>query len=247
MMCTGLETLSGEALEKVLALFRYGQIGRYVNGVTHDVNNLLGAVLAYAELIGLNDTLSPESCRMASEIIAAVQQSTALVNGLTEIARKPQPKTAPTNIIQLARRAINLRAYDLRKAKVTVETDFPEQPLDHVADGPRLQEALLYVLSNAMEAVSASDSRVVRIRIRQVDGATDIVIWNSGPPVPESDRERIFDAFYTTKGEEHLGLGLTVARQTARRHDGDLVYVPEDGFVLHLPAKDYRIEGATGP
>ncbi|NIA16623.1 MAG: sensor histidine kinase, partial [Nitrospiraceae bacterium] len=52
---------------------------------------------------------------------------------------------------------------------------------------------------------------------------------------PEADRERIFEPFYTTKGSDHFGLGLSVARDAARLHKGDLVYNEERGFVMRLP------------
>ena len=70
--------------EKLTLLFRYAQIGRCVNSVTHDVNNYLGAIMAYAELIGLDAQLPDDSQRMIGEIVSAVRKSSDLINNLTD-------------------------------------------------------------------------------------------------------------------------------------------------------------------
>ena len=63
-----------ETREKLARLYRYAQVGHCVSSVTHDVNNFLGAVLAYAELVGLEKNQTPEALRMLGEVMSAVRK-----------------------------------------------------------------------------------------------------------------------------------------------------------------------------
>jgi len=232
----GKETLgSPEVRDRLIRLFRYGQVGRCVSSVTHDINNLLGAIQAYAELVEMDEALSSESRRMLGQAGEAARNCGALIRSLTAVARKERPDVDFVDLAPLVDAAVALKQYDLQMARVHVERVADDEIPLLAADRPHLAMATIYLLMNALEAVEGTDDRRVAVRVRNGDGAARIEVWDSGPPVPEGDRERIFEPFYTTKHGEHVGLGLTIARETARRHRGDVTYDPAQGFVLRLP------------
>ena len=226
---------SPEVRERVCRLYRYGQVGRCVSSVTHDINNMLGAIQAYAELIELDQGLSEKSRRMLGKVTDSVQNCSGLISSLTAMARRERPGADFIEVAEFVDGILAIKRYDFQSARVQVETAYDDGPPSLVADRPQLASAFIYLLMNALEAVEEAADRRAAVRVVHTDSAVEIVVWNSGPLVPEPDRERIFEPFYTTKVGEHVGLGLTLARETARRHQGDLAYDPARGFVLRLP------------
>lgn len=230
--------LSHEETQSRLArLYCYLQVGRCLSGVSHDLNNLLGAILAYAELIKMGSQLDGESARMLQDIMDGVKKCSNLVNNLTLVTRRERPNASVVNLSQLVSQALDVRRHDLRLKRIAVETRFDEGLSKVVVNVPKIEQALICLLSNAIEQLEKTEPRQMRVGIHGVNGFVEIDIWNSAPSVPDEEHEAIFQPFYTTKAEDHLGLGLYLAREIARLHKGDLFYTPKRGFVLRLPTK----------
>jgi C4-dicarboxylate-specific signal transduction histidine kinase len=238
-VCNSDEMMNEEWRSRLAFLFRRAQVGLAVNGVAHDVNNYLGAMLAYAELIELDEELGDESRRMAGEIIESVRKCGNLISVLTSIARRERDNQTMADPSTLVQQVLDMRSYDLRLARVNVEMDMPETPACLVVDQPKLTMALSCLVSNTMEALSEAKEGRLRVTLREENGVSRVTLWNSAPALTEEEAAQCFEPFYTTKGAKHLGLGLAVAREAARFHRGDLTYVPDEGFVLTLP-QEYR-------
>jgi len=233
------QSLDAEALRNRLPrLFRFIQLGRCVNGVAHDVNNYLGAMLAYAELASLDTGISDESRRMITEIMDGVTKCSQLINSLTDIARKEKNSASMIDLVGLVNRLLKLRSYALRVDQITVETDLPSGLPSVVADAPKIQLAMLYILMNAQESVEQCSRKVIQLGVGKAPDGLEFTCRDSGDPVPEDLRETIFQPFFSTKGDPHLGLGLSIARSIAELHEGTLTYAPERGFVLYLPREN---------
>lgn len=229
--------------EKVLSLFRSGQVGLCVNAVAHDLNNVLGAITAYSDLMSLDASLSEESAQWVSKISEATEKCSTMVSTLTAIARPAHPDTSVIEVREFAERVIDIRLYSFRTAKVSLETEFEPGVSSLVADLPQVELAILYLLANALEAAEGGADARVRMSVRNDADMVAFEFWDSGPGIAEGERETIFEAFYTTKGGDHLGLGLLFARQVARRHGGDLVFDEDKGFVLRLARMGNAQEG----
>ena len=228
-------TVPDELENRLLQLFRYSQIGQCVNSVTHDVNNLLGAIMAYSELISMDESIAADSKRMLGEVVEAVRKASGLMGNLTDIARKPRQDVRIVAPIQLMNRVIDLRRYEISASRIQVETQAPDGLANLTVDLPRLEQALMYVLVNAIEALEDGDTRLIKVTSEEDGDAVMVRIWDSGAGPDADTQARMFDPFFTTKSGEHLGLGLSLARDTARAHDGDLVYDPDKGFCMTIP------------
>lgn len=219
---------------RIQALFRVAQVGRCVNGVAHDINNFLGAALAYAELVSLDDKLSEESKRMLAEVIKGVGACSHLVSTLTGIARKDAPNIAIIEPGELLDAAVKLIHYEFKARRVKLELSHPAGLGALVCDAPKIQLALLYLLFNALEASEGQDRAAVRASVRAEDDAIVFSVLCAGPPIPETARPLLFTPGYTTRSGPHLGLGLVIARRYAELHRGTLEYDPDRGFLLRL-------------
>jgi signal transduction histidine kinase len=229
-----LDLQSEEALERLHKLFRYSQVGRCVNSVTHDVNNFLGIVLNYAELIDMDSDLSPEAQRMVGEIVEGVRKCSNLLGIMTSIARKERPNLSIVNPSKLVSDILDLRRYDIRVNQIQLSEELTYQTTVAL-DLPKVELALVYLISNAIEAIGESKDRRMKIKTLDAGDAVELVVWNSGPVVPPEQRDALFKPFFTTKSEEHMGLGLAVSESIAHYHGGQLTYDPDRGFLLRLP------------
>jgi two-component system NtrC family sensor kinase len=224
-----------ELKRRLIQLFRYGQIGHCVSSVAHDINNHLGAMLAYAELVSLDEALSPDTHQMLGEMVSAVKKCSTLVSAFTAIARKDKPTASMVDPLRLVQQVIQIRSYSIKACQATLETDFPESVSSIIGDPPKLMQALIALVMNAEEAVTGTADGIVRVSVRQVDSIIEIAVWNSGEPVPERVRARAFEPFYTSKSGEHFGIGLAFAKAIVEGHNGTLAYEPDEGFVMRLP------------
>jgi signal transduction histidine kinase len=230
-----LELRSEPTRTRFEQLFRYAQVGRCVNGATHDINNALGAIMAYTELIGLDEGLSSESRRMAGEVLEGVQKCSSLINYLTEIARKEKPTPMVVEPCELASQIVLLRGYTFKVDRIQLETDFGADIPSMLIDLPQIKLALIYLLMNAQENLVGAETKRIRLAVKPADQGVAFIVWDSGPAVPEDLRARIFESYFTTKSGEHFGLGLSMARKIADAHRGSLEYDPERGFILYIP------------
>ena len=226
---------SEDARERLFRVFRHAQVGRSVSSVTHDLNNYLGAIMAYAELCSMDGGISPDSVRMLGEVTNAVRKSSTLVNSLTDVARKERPDVRMIVPNQLVERVLDLRRYDVRVSNIALDTHYDDGLPMMAVNLPRLQLALLYLVSNAIEALDGRERKKLTITVKRMGDHVAISLKDNAEPIAEADRERIFDPFYTTKSIDHLGLGLTAARASVEEHGGTLTYAPETGFTALLP------------
>lgn len=218
-------------------LHRFAQVGRCVNGVTHDMNNALGAILAYAELIALDEALSNDSQRITGDIINSVNKCTELVARITDIARDEKPSVSIIDPGTIVKRALLMRSYSLRAAKIKVETDIQDGLPSFGADIPKLQLAIIYLLFNAQEALENHTPKLIRIRTYQKGESFYIEIWNSGPGLGEIRHEDLSTPYKTTKSGFHWGLSLPAAQRYIALHNGALSCNAERGFVIELPVQ----------
>lgn len=226
---------SAEGLARLSRLYRYAQVGRCVSSVTHDVNNFLGAIMAYSELIGMDQNISPESKRMLQEIVNGVSRCSNLINNLTSVARKERTETMMLPLATIVEKVVDLRRYDMKAARIKCDLDIQADMSCGAYDRAKLEQALIYIVTNAIEAVALLPRREIKITTYATDDSFEVSIWDSGPVIDESLRDHLFDPFFSTKDEDHVGLGLYSARETALLHGGSLEYEPDRGFVLTLP------------
>jgi len=226
---------SDEGLARLAHLHRFAQVGQCVNGVTHDINNLLGAAMAYAELAALDPNLSPETTRMMGQIVDGASKCSLLIRSLTGIARRDRVDVNLISLDQVLKEILQLRDYELKIAQITLDLHVDEQIPALTVDLPKLKVALLYLLMNAEEALRGKEDRRLRVAAGTTEDGAFVEIWDSGGGIPP---ERVAEAFepLTTfwPDSHHMGMGLYTARSVAEMHDGALTYSPESGFRMTL-------------
>ena len=128
---------------------------------------------------------------------------------LTAVARKERADVNMISVPEFLDQVLDLKRHEFRSAHVGLELKCADQMPSLVVDRPKLMMALLYLLTNAMEAVEGSEKPRVVLTATPAADSVQFAIKDTGPEIPQQVRERMYDPFYTTKPDPHLGLGLT--------------------------------------
>ncbi len=205
-------------------------MGSLLAGVAHELNNPLSIVMGRASLLEDKTSGTPLHDD-AVRIHEAAARCGRIVRTFLNMARQRPDERAPVPLNDLVRGAAELLQYSLRASGVQLTLQLaPDLPEVH-ADADRLGQLVLNLMVNAQQAlVSAPAPRDLRIETGLTPAADGgpAQLWlrvsDNGPGVPPDVRERIFDPYFTTKGEgAGTGLGLPVSRSVARDQGGELL------------------------
>jgi two-component system NtrC family sensor kinase len=227
-------------------------MGSLLAGVAHELNNPLAIVMGRASL--LEDKCADPVLRAdAARIRVAAERCGRIVRSFLAMARsRPAVRTA-VQLNDLVHGAIDLLQYSLRTTGVALEQQLdPDLPVV-VADADKLGQVLLNLIVNAQQALAQIEPpRRMRIETGTEADGVWLRVADNGVGVPEPNRERIFDAFVTTKAEGvGTGLGLAVSRSVAIEHGGGLRLEAESpfgrgaSFRLDLPLRTAPSETET--
>ncbi|MCE1204695.1 MAG: ATP-binding protein [Holophagaceae bacterium] len=169
----------------------------------------------------------------AETILAEVASLSRLVDSFSRFARLPVPQFAPCDPAELLRQVAAL--YGPTHPDIRLELSLPEEPVSALWDGDMVKRALINFVDNAVAAVEGKG--VVSLSLAVAGASLRFEVADDGAGVPEADRERLFEPYFSTK-RKGTGLGLAIVRRIAQDHGGDARYEAlERGsrFSLELP------------
>jgi signal transduction histidine kinase len=214
-------------------------LGQLAAGAAHEINNPLAAILGYSDLLA-DDAALPEKARVtAGKIRDQARRTKTLVANLLRFARQVPPERTLLDINTVVTNAVQLRALDLRTSKSRIELQL-ESVLPGVrGDGNQLLQVFFNIVSNAIDAMEASEGGVLTIKTVRDRGNVLILFSDTGPGI--KDPQRVFDPFYTTKPVgKGTGLGLSICFGILQEHAGKILcYNSQQGgavFRVELPA-----------
>jgi two-component system sensor kinase FixL len=234
------------ALEAQLAhLDRFSLLGEMAAGVAHEINQPLAAIANYAQasrrLLAVESPDRSVLTEACTGIAEQAQRASRVIENLRTLIRKQEVRKETLALNDVVEDVMPLILADAKAAGVRVETDLAEDLPSVEGNGIQLQQVLINLTHNAVDAMSGDLPRrgVVRIGTRKLEeGGAELSIKDNGPGVSPRLRGVIFHPFVTTK-RAGLGVGLAISRTIARNHSGDLTYAdaPDGGaiFTVTLP------------
>ncbi|HEY7522459.1 MAG TPA: ATP-binding protein [Candidatus Limnocylindrales bacterium] len=258
---TDEERLQAELIQaELVQAQKMEAIGQLVSGVAHELNNPLAAIVAFSQLIVRDPRLPPDMKADAGLLVQESDRTRRIVQNLLDFARQRPPERHPTVIRALVQSILDLLSYSISAGRVEVTVDIPEDLPTVPLDRAQIQQVLLNLASNALQAIriQPGDHRLV-ITGRLVEHPergpmVRISIADDGPGVLPEHRDRLFVPFFTTKPPgEGTGLGLPVSFGIVAGHGGILRYEPTAGghgatFIVELPVAGEPAETAlTSP
>ncbi len=230
--------------ETQIALTRRARVvGELASGIVHDFNNCLTTVIGFAELaLGALDEASTCHADVKTIRLAAMDAAT-LVKRLQTMGRGSEEERCVMDLRTIAKAMPELvRPRWTRRAQIDgvsfeVVVDPQPAPKVHVIVG-EIRELLMNLLFNAIDAMPAG-GRITITTGTGADGRAQVLVHDEGVGIDPDLEGRLFQPFTTTKGTAGSGLGLSVCRSIAERHDGTLTLESAPGqgttFILSLP------------
>jgi PAS domain S-box-containing protein len=231
-------------------------LGTMAGGVAHDLNNVLGIVVGYSELL-LDDLDESSSARSeAVEILKGGQRAAAMVQDLLTLARRGVPSRKVLNLNSIVMECQQLPEYaQLHSSHPNIEIKMDLEPdlLNISGSSVHLQKSIFNLVSNAVEAMPNGGTLTIKTRNQYLDKPVsgydevkegDCVVLSlsdTGEGIAASDLKRIFEPFYTKKvmGRSGTGLGLAVVWGTVKDHFGYINVESGEGkgttFTLYFP------------
>lgn len=215
-------------------------LGQLLAGVAHELNNPLTVVVGRAAI--LEEKLAgTENGKAIAGLREAADRCNRIVKTFLAMARQSAPRRGPVNLNRLAEAALDMTAYGMRSAGISVETSFSPDLPEVEGDEDQLIQVFTNLMLNAQHALERlQGERRVRVSSRLETDKVVITVIDNGPGVPEDLTGRIFEPFFTTKDVgEGTGMGLAMSRGMIEEHEGTLAYEAARGggacFRVTLP------------
>ncbi|PZM08300.1 AAA family ATPase [Rhizobium tubonense] len=237
-----------EAHELLARAGRLTALGELTASIAHEVNQPLMAIVMNAAtcLRWLSDDqLDVGEARQAAErIIRDGHRAGDVITSIRALARKSPLAMDEVDVNAMIEGVLILTRGELQRHGIRLETELGTNTGSTVGDRTQLQQVVLNLILNAVEAIASSDSRPRRLQVRTEkpsDGNIVVAVADSGPGVDASTTNAIFDAFFTTK-PGGLGIGLSICRSIVEAHGGRLWATPNDpnGSVFSFTLKAAR-------
>jgi signal transduction histidine kinase len=224
---------------------RVASIGALTASIAHEVNQPLAGIVANSNTCLrrlASDPPDVEGARApARRAIRDAVRASEVISRLRALLSRRPPVVEPVDLNEATREVMALSRSELRRGRTVARPELAEDLPLVLGDRIQLQQVVINLLRNALEAMSDVEDRPREIVIRTARGDDDRVwlsVRDSGVGVPPEEAERLFDAFYTTK-PDGMGIGLSVSRSIVESHGGRLWAMPNDGpgatFVFSVP------------
>ena len=214
--------------KKVQRHERLVALGKMAAGVAHEVRNPLSSIKGFATLLGARFDQGSREQEAAELMVREVERLNRSITELLDYARPTPLKQVPMDLEAVLGNSLRLVAADAESLGVAVRLDCaPELPRVS-ADPDRLNQVLLNLYLNALQAMEEGGVLTVTAGPGRQDNMVDITVRDSGCGIPEELLERILDPYFTTKSEG-TGLGLAMAYKIIDEHGGTIQFTSRVG------------------
>ena len=215
-----------ESGEKLRRAERLSVLGEIAAGLAHEIRNPLAGMKGALEIVGARAAAGTPEAEFSAIAAREAQRLEGLVQEFLDYARPRPPRLRPGELPQVLRRVAGLLGPEAERAGVLLEVDADSSPAGPRIDPEQIQQVLVNVVLNAIQA-SPRGGRV-SVRCRGEEGRAVIVVADQGPGIAPEARARIFEPFYTTK-ERGSGLGLAISQRIVAAHGGEIRIEPGPG------------------
>ena len=231
-----------ELEQQLIASGRLVSLGEITASMAHEFNNPLGIVMGFAEdLLSETDPSSPQH-RSLQIINEEARRCQKIIQELLEFSRPKNADFSLTDIMQIVEKTLNLVTNHLYKQKIEAGTVMEENLPKIYADPQQLEQVLVNLYLNAIDAMPEGGKLIIGARIEPVDGSPLMVlitVADTGFGIEATDLSKIFHPFFSAKKGRGMGLGLSITERIVKNHGGRIEVESQPGtgttFRIHLP------------
>ncbi|MCP4988126.1 MAG: sensor histidine kinase [Colwellia sp.] len=229
--------------EELIQSEKLAVIGSMSAGINHEINQPLTALRSYSEnaLAYQERNMTDKVKNNLSLIVGLVDRLSDIVSQFNSFSKKSTGISSTVNVESSIMAAVSIVKHQAKNASVKL-TIIPCATKLHIfGDAVRFEQVLVNLLSNAIQALSEQEDKQVAICLFDEQGQVLIKITDNGPGILADNIDRIFEAFFTTKDNFGLGLGLSISHRIIESMQGQLKVSnhPDGGaiFTISLPVK----------
>lgn len=239
------EDLEKQVRERTTELVQAGKLaalGQLAAGIVHEINQPVAAIRSFAD----NSRVFLERGQTSSvagnlhEITTLTERLAAITAQLKRFARKPSAELGTVDLIAALKQALNLMAAPIQQEDVSLVSRFSDSAVWVVGEDVRLQQVLVNILKNAIDAMQNCSRRFIELSITLHEDAVSLAIRDSGAGIATPNFVQVFEPFYTTKPVgEGLGLGLSISMAIVHEFGGTLTALnhPNGGAIFTITLK----------
>ncbi len=224
-------------------------LGEMTAGIAHEVNNPLGSILLYSELLIANDV--PSQTRRDLKIIhEEAKRAAKIMTDLLIYGRRTRSQIRRLNLHNPLKKVLEMRRYEQRVQNIAVLTNLQDRPLYVNGDSSQIMQVLMNLVLNAEEALRESNGGNIVITTQDIGEWARVSIADDGIGIPHTDLNQVFYPFFTTKQVgEGTGLGLSTCYGIITGHNG-LIRAENNEmggatFIIELPLANGRKRGSS--
>jgi|GEM_PF-1389197 len=213
---------------ELLHISRLSTLGEMASGFAHELNQPLSSIMSFASAclrsVQKGDVDSEKLVANLERVVAQSSRAGDIIRRIRAFAQRRPPQLQAVSINECIRDVLGLLQSSLRYAGVDVALDLSEDLPMILADPVQLEQVLVNLMRNAIEAMQGTDSPQRRLTARTFMPSWDLVaatVSDTGPGMDDQTMSRVFDPFFTTK-HNGLGIGLSISRSIVESHRGHL-------------------------
>lgn len=221
---------------------KLASLGRLTSGIAHEINNPLTGVLSYSSMLLKRTDLTSEVKEDLEVIVKETLRCRDIVKRLLDFARQEPPKKTSVDIQEVIDRAVRIMRNQLSLKNISLHINIPNNLPMIRADGNQLQQMMINLLVNAADAIDEKGGEitvVVKNSDRTESDFIVIEVTDTGCGIAPENLTKIFEPFYTTKGQKGTGLGLAIVWGIIEKHNGKIDVTSKLGkgttFTIYLP------------
>ena len=249
------EEALGKARSELAHVARVMSLGALTASIAHEVNQPLSGIITNASTCMRMLDANPPNVDGARETVRrTIRDGHRASDVITRLRALFSRKDAATELVDLneaTREVFALALSDLQRNRVILKSELADELPMVEGDRVQLQQVMLNLLRNASDALSGVDDRPRQLVIRTErdgDGGVRLSVQDSGVGFEPDSINKLFDSFYTTKGDG-MGIGLSISRSIIENHHGRLWAQPNDGpgatFLFSLPCAVTKVTDAA--
>lgn len=229
--------------EQLLHVGRVSELSQVSAGIAHELNQPLAAILNYSatakRLIAKKDHASIEAA--AKAIAHAGEQATRagdIIRRMRDFVEKRHTHRQPDDINAIVKEAADLGLIGAKADGIETVLDLSPDLPQVIADRVQIEQVLVNLLHNAVDAMAGAETRHLTLSTGRVDGRIEVVVTDTGHGIPSHLVDRLFQPFVTNK-PTGMGIGLAISRSIIEAHGGEIDAISSGGgtvFRFTLPA-----------
>jgi C4-dicarboxylate-specific signal transduction histidine kinase len=243
-----------ELRERLAHLTRVSTMGELASGIAHEINQPLTAIATFAQacrrLVEAGLTERGEVLHVLQRVSDEALRAGRIIHRLNELVRWRKSKREACDLNALVREVEYLAAVDTRLHDVALRLDLAPSLPPVLADGVQIQQVVLNLIRNGVDAIDEAETRDREIRVRTEPHGAEarVSVVDTGVGLPEGAETRLFEPFFTTK-DAGIGMGLAISRSIVSSHGGRMWFTrnPDRGATFFFTVPTLTERGSDGP